>query len=122
MGIQKGDKAVIAAAAVRVSKRSNSHITEVIEPETEDGRSLSAADRFAAGAAAFFYGGACYFVCWFLMGFKFQVAGGGALGLVLLGWRLPIIATAITTVSAFIMPKWTYRVFGKLMKPFEYLF
>ncbi|HEV2112378.1 MAG TPA: hypothetical protein VGT99_13550 [Gammaproteobacteria bacterium] len=123
MGIQKGDKDAIAAAAVRVSKRSNSHITEVIEPETEDGKSLPVADRFAAAGVVFFVGGACYFAAWLWILFNMsRVEGPTPIDRILLSWHTPALVTLATVLSAFAKPRWTYRIFGKLMKPFVYMF
>lgn len=122
MGAQKSNKGAVAAAAVHVSKRSNSHITEVIEPETEDGESLPYADRFAAAGAMLFVGGACYFVTWLLIVFRLSdVEGNSPLAHILLSWHTPSLVTLATVLSAFAKPKWTYRLFGKLMQPFEYI-
>jgi len=115
MEARKGSKQDVAAAAVRVAGRSDSQITEVIEPEGEGGKGPALADRVAAAAATFLLGGASYFVCWALMGF---FGNGDLLGFMLKLWKVPAVATLITTACAFIAPKWTYRMFGKLMEPF----
>lgn len=121
MDARKGSKQDVAAAAVRVAGRSDSQITEVIE--ADGGKSLPLADRVAAAAATFLLGGASYFVCWVLIGFfASDASNGDLLGFMLKLWKVPAVATLVTTACAFIAPKWTYRMFGKLMEPFGALF
>jgi hypothetical protein len=111
----------VVAAAERVTQRSVTQITEVIEPESVDGKGVPLNERCAATAAAFIVCGACYFVIWISIVFRLGTGDDGMNAGFFESWHVPTLATAITAMSAFLRPKWTYRIFGKLMKPFDYL-
>lgn len=118
MGIP--DKKKMAEAAERISRRSATEITEVIEKDED--KNLSLVDRFAAAAAALLVCGVSYFGIWFWL--EFKVTAGTAISdaagyLWIWTWRAPFYATAITTLAAFLKPGWAYRCFGKLTKAFE---
>ena len=116
------DREKTARAAVHVSHRSNSVITELIEKDEDVGLTLP--DRLAAALAAFFVCGGSYFAIWLMI----EIKTGGTLAdlqpaiwLWFLTWRLPFLATALTTLAAFIRPGWAYRWFGKITKSFDRL-
>lgn len=115
MQTDKDRKRAIAAAAERVAQNSNTEITEVIEPENPPENDNALYDRIAAAAAAFVVCGACYFAIWLWVFFELESKLQGGLD-IFLSWRAPAVATVVTTVSAFFRPKWTYRIFGEIMK------
>lgn len=104
-------KKAVESAAIRVTKSANTQVTEVIPSE----RHLKLEDRVAAAVAAFLLCGTCYFVIWSLLSVILDNGSGLGLALIRWTWRLPVYATILTIVAAFVSPGWTYSIFGKVV-------
>ena len=116
------DRERTARAAVHVSHRSNSVTMEVIEKDEDVGLTLPA--RLSASLAAFFVCGGSYFAIWLMVEIKTGDTFPDlqpAIWLWILTWRLPFLATALTTLAAFLSPGWAYRWFGKFTRSFDRL-
>src|ERR1700739_1583693 len=112
------DRQKVIEAAKHAALRSTV-VTEVIEKNEDEGLSLS--DRFAAMFAALLLCGGTYFVIWLMIAVKLGVAAGDVESAGwpwVLTWRLPLLATAITSLAAFLRPGWTYRYFGRITQAF----
>lgn len=116
--MEREKKRSVERAAISVTRGANTQVTEVIER----GPPLTVDDRIAAAVAAFVLCGATYFVVWFLMSLFLDNGTGALVGLIPWSRWLPVDLTALTTMAAWIAPGWTYRVFGKAMRPLEPLF
>lgn len=109
----------MAETAERVTGRSHTEITEVIEKDED--KDLTFTDRLAAAFAALLVCGISYFALWFWL--EIDVAtvtnhAEPAAWLWLWTWRTPFIATAVTAVFSFFRPGMAYRYFGKVAKLF----
>jgi uncharacterized membrane protein len=108
-------KKVTAEAAKRVVANSATQITDVIESDGD----LHLSDRVATSAAAFVLCGLGYFLVWLFVIIGLQWITMPWVNLVsrfFYTWRLPLLATLITTLAAFVAPSWAIWVFGALMK------
>jgi hypothetical protein len=116
--MESTQKKANAQAARRIVANSATQITDVIESDKD----IHLWDRVAASAAAFILCGPSYFLVWFLLSFMWNTAdGSGLLSLIFYTWRLPLLATVITSLAAFVAPSWTTWTFGALMRWAEIL-